>query len=182
MDVLVSERLTASPYIANVYTHCGVSMVTEFFQQGDLERLVVPEEKWKPKPVTLASENNFTTTDKLRLALEMAEGIAALHGYPDGLMVHNDIQLTQYLRSDQHPQVLKLNDFNRAEVMLWDDEHQKYCRYRNGIGQGDVRRMLVFGRISRQQLLFLLNRCFTHIPCALVTESSSRGVPGQAIE
>ena len=31
---------------------------------------------------------------------------------------------------------MKLNDFNRAEMPLWDDRRQEYCRYRNGRGQG----------------------------------------------
>jgi hypothetical protein len=33
---------------------------------------------------------------------------------------------------------VKLNDFNRMEVMLWEDTDQAYCRYKNGPGQGDV--------------------------------------------
>ena len=28
--------------------------------------------------------------------------------------------------------MLKLNDFNLADFPLWNDEHQQYCRYKNG--------------------------------------------------
>lgn len=36
-------------------------------------------------------------------------------------------------------QLIKLNDFNRAEIMLWDEENQEYCKYRNNPGMGDWR-------------------------------------------
>jgi serine/threonine protein kinase len=67
----------------------------------------------------------------------MAEAIADLHGFKDGVIVHGDIQLCQYLinRDGQ----LKLNDFNRAEVMLWDTKKQDYCRFRSGLVYGNYR-------------------------------------------
>ena len=33
---------------------------------------------------------------------------------------------------------MKLNDFNRAEIMLWTGKDQEYCKYRNNPGGGDV--------------------------------------------
>jgi len=33
---------------------------------------------------------------------------------------------------------VKLNDFNRAEFMLWDEEEKEYCKYGEGYGQGNV--------------------------------------------
>ncbi len=67
----------------------------------------------------------------------MAEAIADLHGFKNGVIVHGDIQLCQYLfnRDGQ----LKLNDFNRAELMLWDTEKQEYCRFRSGLVYGNYR-------------------------------------------
>jgi hypothetical protein len=67
----------------------------------------------------------------------MAEAIADLHGFKDGVMVHDDIQLPQFLFSNNNR--IKLNDFNRGEVMLYDEIHEKYCRYTNGEGGGDWR-------------------------------------------
>ena len=32
-----------------------------------------------------------------------------------------------------------LNDFNRAEIMLFNEKDQEYCRYRNNPGHGDWR-------------------------------------------
>jgi serine/threonine protein kinase len=47
------------------------------------------------------------------------------------------VQLAQWLqaRSGQ----LKLGDFNRAEMPLFDAEKQKYCKYNNGHGYGNYR-------------------------------------------
>ena len=67
----------------------------------------------------------------------MAESIADLHGFKDGIIVHDDIQLCQWLRTKDG--TLKLGDFNRAEVMLWDEKEQKYCTYNNGKGYGNYR-------------------------------------------
>jgi thiamine kinase-like enzyme len=44
------------------------------------------------------------------MAVEMAESIAILHGFKDGVIVHNDIQLRQWLRTREGR--LKLGDFN----------------------------------------------------------------------
>ncbi len=158
MDALVSERLTSSPRIADIYTHCGLAMVTEFFPHGDIEPMVVPDynvdddslhlvrnsrqnNNKKKKMENAQSQNNLTATEKLQIALAMAEGIADLHGFPDGVIVHNDIQPSQFLFSSNNnnkDRRLKLNDFNRAEIMLWDEQHHSYCRYHNGIGMGNV--------------------------------------------
>ena len=36
MDALVSERLTVYPNIVDIYGHCGVSILSEFFEAGTL--------------------------------------------------------------------------------------------------------------------------------------------------
>lgn len=43
-----------------------------------------------------------TTTQQLKslISLEMAETIADLHSYPGGIIVHDDIQLSQFLFTD----------------------------------------------------------------------------------
>lgn len=48
-----------------------------------------------------------------------------------------DIQLCQWLETnDGH---LKLGDFNRAEIPLFDPEKHEYCKYNNGHGYGNYR-------------------------------------------
>ena len=59
-----------------------------------------------------------------------------MHGFEDGLIVHDDIQLCQWLRTEDGS--LKLGDFNRATIMDYKEKSGKYCKYKNGPGWGDV--------------------------------------------
>lgn len=81
--------------------------------------------------------NTLSPRDKLRAAWHMAKGVADLHGYVNGVIVHQDIQLSQFLLSKDTKRI-KLNDFNRAEFMLWDEEGQEYCQYSSGAAHGNV--------------------------------------------
>ena len=142
MDALVSERLTFSPRIVDIYGHCGLSILSEWLPSGDLEHVVVPTsgyvEKEELQPENdVHPRNNITVVDKLLIAKEMAEALAILHGFQDGIIVHDDIQLSQFLFDEKGR--IKLNDFNRAEVMLYNEEDQEWCRYRNGPGSGNLR-------------------------------------------
>lgn len=75
--------------------------------------------------------------EKLEISKQMAEAVADLHGFSGGVMVHQDIQLSQFL-FNKDKSLVKLNDFNRAEFLLWDEEEEKYCLYHEGPGIGDV--------------------------------------------
>ena len=90
MDVLVMERLTTSPRIADIYGHCAMSVLTENLP-GLVEDYVVPQTSSMPEGVLHDEDdvqplNNFTATEKLEMALAMAEGIADLHGFKDGVI------------------------------------------------------------------------------------------------
>ena len=80
--------------------------------------------------------NDLTGTEKLVYALEMAESVLLLHSYPGGVIVHDDLTLEQFLLAEDGSS--KMNDFNRAEFMLWNQDDQEYCRYRNNPGNGAV--------------------------------------------
>ena len=140
MDALVSERLTASPRIVDIYGYCGMSILSEFLAGGDLEAKVAAtggyiEQADLHDETEVKPQNNYTSYEKLMLATGMARAIADLHGFEGGVIVHDDIQLCQFF---VHDGVVKLNDFNRAEIMLWDENNEEYCRYRNGRGHGNV--------------------------------------------
>ena len=142
MDAIVAERLSASPRIYDIYGHCALSIASEFFYHGDIEDVSAGEvgyespsveeenddDDWRPK-------NGLTPAQKLVLGLDMAEGIADLHGHATGLIIHDDIQLSQFLLNKDKTR-LKLNDFNRAEFSLWNG--QDYCRHQNGRGPGKI--------------------------------------------
>jgi hypothetical protein len=100
MDAIIAERLTASPRIYNIYGHCGLGILSEFFPYGNLEEYAVPEgdgyldaERVKEAEKNgLESFNDLSPIVKLKSSLHMAEALADLHGYKFGVMVHQDVQ------------------------------------------------------------------------------------------
>lgn len=148
MDAIVSERLSLNPRIVDIYGHCGLSIFSEYLEDGIIEDYIVPG-SGHIKPDRLNDEddvkpqNKYTSKEKLSISLEMAKSIAALHEYPGGKIVHNDIQLGQFLHTKDDE--IKLNDFNRAEIMFWDEGNSRYCKYRNGPGKGNVS-MIIYGK------------------------------------
>lgn len=141
MDAIVAEKLTAFPNIVDIYGFCATGMINQAMNQGVLQKLAIPNGNGRlgmpldPKK-ELVSRNELTVAQKIRYSLEMAEGVRVLHSFHGGVIVHDDIQLSQFLLDSDG--TLKLNDFNRAEIMLWDDKGKGYCRYRNNPGHGDV--------------------------------------------
>ena len=152
VDALVSEKL--SPFkskVVDIYGFCGTGVINEAMVHGDLAKLVIntvdPEEKNENNNKEDNGEgpllvyNDLTGTQKIQLALEMAEALAVVHGYGGGVMVHDDIKpdnflLTKGSKTDNYG--VKLNDFNRAEVMLYNEDDQEYCRFVNDDGPGPV--------------------------------------------
>ena len=139
MDALVMERLTSSPRIADIYGHCATSVYSEFLP-NEAEENIIPGDgdgkNLKDKD-DVDPQNDYTISEKLDMALQMAESMADLHGFKDGIIVHDDIQLAQFLFAPDGR--LILNDFNRAEAMLFDEKDGSYCKYKNGKGAGDYR-------------------------------------------
>ena len=140
-DALVMERLTASPRIVNIYGHCSFSVSVEAIE-NEMEEFIVPGDGYaKPEDLDDSKDvdpkNHYTVPEKLDIALAMAESISDLHGFDEGVIVHDDIQLCQWLKTRDG--VLKLGDFNRAEIMFYDEENERYCKYNNGKGYGNYR-------------------------------------------
>jgi len=132
IDAMVMSLMQRSNHVVDIYGHCGVSVFVDFIRGRDIEELVVNEE--------IGDETNivpFSPTEKLKMAFEMAKALSELHGFKDGVIVHNDIQYCQYLL-DKDDRVI-LSDFNRAEPLLWDEENQQYCKYESGWAFGNVR-------------------------------------------
>eukprot|EP00978_Attheya_sp_CCMP212_P016410 scaffold42990_cov56-Attheya_sp.AAC.7 len=140
-DALVMELLSKSPRIVDIYGHCAGSVNVEYIPH-EVEEFVIPGEGMaQPKDLKDSKDvdvkNEFNATEKLTIALQMAESIADLHGFEGGIIVHDDIQLCQWLRKEDGS--LKLGDFNRAEVMLYDEDTGENCKYKNGKGFGNYR-------------------------------------------
>lgn len=64
----------------------------------------------------LVEMNQLLPITKLEWSLDMAEAVALLHNHRRGVIVHDDIQLSQFLTWDDGH--LKMGDFNRAEVRI----------------------------------------------------------------
>jgi serine/threonine protein kinase len=80
----------------------------------------------------------WNPTQKLDMALKMAEALSLLHSHPGGVIVHGDVQFVQYLLDEDGESVI-LSDFNRAEPLLFDESTGEYCKYVVGRGGGNVR-------------------------------------------
>ncbi|KAG7337705.1 serine/threonine kinase [Nitzschia inconspicua] len=140
MDALVMERLTPSPRIVDIYGHCGTAVWVEAIPYEVEEVILHGDGYMNPEQMMnqeLRSYNDYTPEEKLEIALAMAESLADMHGYPDGVIVHDDVQPCQWLRTKEG--ILKLGDFNRAEIMDYNTEKQEYCRYKNGHAYGNYR-------------------------------------------
>ena len=142
MDAIVAERLTASPRIYRIYGTCGIGIMSEYFPHGQIEEIAVPEDINTSSLVLdegpLICYNDLSGLKKLQISLHMAEALAEIHGYRGGPIVHQDVKLDQFFFNADKSEVI-LNDFNRAEFMLWDHREEAYCKYKEGYGAGNWR-------------------------------------------
>ena len=119
-DSMVMEQLTSSNRITNIYSFCATSSLVEY-APGNLNKYVMPTDGMKevddeiddddPTPV-----NNIGAEEKLEMSLELAKGLAAMHGHSGGVIANVDVQLGQFSRGKDG--LIKILDFNRAEAML----------------------------------------------------------------
>jgi hypothetical protein len=84
------ERLTKSPRIIDLYGHCGTSIWAEAIPY-EVEEYIVPGEGYIRQADLhdqdeLKPQNKYTVHQKLEMALEMAEALADLHGFEDGVI------------------------------------------------------------------------------------------------
>ena len=56
----------------------------------------------------------------------MAQSVADLHGHKDGLIIHEDLKADQFLWNEDQS-AIKLNDFSRSVIVMWNDNTQEYC-------------------------------------------------------
>jgi hypothetical protein len=123
----------ASKLTTNLYARCGTSVVVESGQR--VTYAIYPDEdnfdqaeldKYQEKDVR--PYNHLTVEQKLKISLQMAEGIALLHGNKEGVIVNDDVQISQWLLGADGN--LKLNDFNNAIVPKYNLASQEYCPFR----------------------------------------------------
>jgi hypothetical protein len=115
IDAVAMERLTSSPHVINVFGFCGHTVMTEF---ADGKRLGELADRAKKQPL-----------ERLKIARDIAEGLADVHGIDgDGNVsfVHLDINPANVVSIGGR---LKLNDFNIGVPRRWNTTSNKPCGF-----------------------------------------------------
>lgn len=102
-EALLQEQLGGST-ATQIYGHCGTSVLTEFGTKID------------------SAAKQEDPLRKVRVALSVAESIAAMHGMA---VIVQDIKLDQWLQTTSG---IKLNDFDQAVALGWNKDHV-YCKH-----------------------------------------------------
>ena len=131
MEAIIHERLSPSPRILDIYGHCGTSVLLEAMA-GDIKARIIPttglikqKELDKMQKEDVHPMNKFTDEEKFKIALEMAESLADIHGFEGGQVIHDDTHICQWLLARDGS--VKLNDFNIAHISEWNEDERKYC-------------------------------------------------------
>jgi hypothetical protein len=146
VDALITEHLSASKLIVDIYGHCGASIMAEAMP-GEIDTTIVPvpedgdddydighmhqSDLDALQKTDVHPMNNLTVKEKLDLALLMAESLAELHGAG---IVHGDVDPKQWLKAADGS--IKLNDFNNGHLLEWSYEQETYCTYRSKFSGG----------------------------------------------
>ena len=73
-----------------MYTHCGTTVWVEAIPTEVQKFVVKGDGQARPSDLhdklEVQPQNNFTAEEKLEMAMTMAEAIADLHGFQDGIM------------------------------------------------------------------------------------------------
>lgn len=130
-DAVATERLTSSPYIVNIYGYCANNGLFEFSEGGDIDHALFTQK---------AIDNPMSKYDRLRIATQVANAIAdAHHTDPktgQASIAHTDITGSQFIFING---IFKLNDFNRARFLRWNEKENKPCGFKVGANRGDFR-------------------------------------------
>ena len=102
-EAIILERMSPSPRVIDIYGSCGTSILMEAMA-GDLHTKIITgtgiisQEKLDKRQVDdVHPKNGFTASEKLQIALDMAESLADLHGFEGGPVVHADTHIEQWL-------------------------------------------------------------------------------------
>jgi serine/threonine protein kinase len=129
LDTLVAERMTASPRIFAVFGLCGISSYSELALHGTIEEEIYGETMRDDEDYDYEKHgNNLCSVQKAEYCLQMAQAVADLHGHKDGVIIHEDLKADQFLWNEAKT-AIKLNDFSRSVIVMWDDSTQDYCAY-----------------------------------------------------
>lgn len=113
IDAVAMERLTSSKHVMDVYSYCGNSVFMEF----------------AGGPRLGAVADKARGAAKIRLARDIAEGIADVHsidGEEYATLTHFDINFSNFGVVNGS---IKLNDFNIAVLRKWNSTSNEPCGF-----------------------------------------------------
>jgi serine/threonine protein kinase len=119
IDAVVSERLTASPHVIDIYGYCGASALNEYADGGMFAKTFRHH---------YSDKKTYTDDELLVFARDAALSLADIHDL-DGRgnvtsFVHHDLRAENFLMSNG---VLKISDFNNGQLLRWDFGQKKRC-------------------------------------------------------
>lgn len=136
-EALILERLSPSPRVIDIYGYCGTTVILEAMASDLHTKIIIDEGAFSKEGVISQKKldklqeddvyplNNFTTSEKLQISLDMAESLADIHGFEGGPIIHADTHIEQWLIAPDGR--IKFNDFNNARLPSWDAKEKKYC-------------------------------------------------------
>jgi Protein kinase domain len=128
LEALLMDRAAGSPRTSDIYGYCGTSTAV---QRGlPIADSILPSYDFYHSvdaPPVQPANPKVSVEQKLKLAIQMAEGLAAMHGDPQGVIVNDDIQLQQWLLGRDGN--VKLNDMNNGKVLQWNPDIGEYCTF-----------------------------------------------------
>lgn len=130
-DAVTTERLTSSPFIMDIYGFCGTSGLFEFADAGSLEDAIWASDK-DVKP--------WSPMERVIVSYQVAAALSAVHNYPkEGVpaIAHTDITAGQYVYVEKAGS-FRLQDFNRARFIAWNNKTNTSCTYEVGNNPGNV--------------------------------------------
>ncbi|KAL7465736.1 hypothetical protein ACHAXS_006055 [Conticribra weissflogii] len=139
-DAISMERLSASPYVMDIYGFCGQSALNEL---AHLEKGI--NNIYRVGTGLAGNHSKQAMRSRLKIGAMMALGLSHVHSIPpdDGstkshdrkdstihhaaTLVHYDINPRNIIMTSSGKP--KLNDFNVAEFLTWDSETKQPCGF-----------------------------------------------------
>jgi len=108
VDATVSEHLTSSPHVIDIYGYCGTAAINEFGSEGMLHRYI--------------RDGKVSFEKRLEFARDIAYGMAAVHA---SHMVQHDVKASNVLITNGKA---KISDFNNVHFERADKDN-KMCHF-----------------------------------------------------
>jgi Protein kinase domain len=148
-EALAMEYLDSTGLVGKIYGHCGTTVLVECGH--DLSHKICmdhPEQSTELKRGYFAPDvlrrldeqnehgfyqnNELTSEQKLDVAIAMVRSISLLHGFPQGVVAHDDISLDQWMVGTDGR--VMLNDFNSIRPLSIHVDHRTYCMFHSRTG------------------------------------------------